>query len=377
MKKILLVVFSNAHSDPRVLRQIASLKQHYCITVASFTNPDIDDVNFIKLQFNKENNFLKVFLRRILGSIKLILQMHEQFYWNQYPVKKFNYKSKNLDADLIIANDIDTLPLCLLIAKTIPVVVDLHEYSPLEFEDRFIFRLLLKRYKTYLCEKYIRKAKCAVTVAPTISEKYKKLTGTSSLIVSNASKYVEMKPKIISKYPIKIIHHGAALKSRKIEDMIHVMDLVDNRFELHFMLVGNGEYIKKLKSIANNKNIYFHDPVEYSEIVNTISNYDIGMFYLYPSNFNYKYALPNKFFEFIQARLATIIGPSPEMKRLVNLYKIGEVSEEFTIESLAQTIRSLSIDRINQYKINANAAAKILCSDSFEANYFSVVSNII
>ena len=54
------------------------------------------------------------------------------------------------------------------------------------------------------------------------------------------------------------------------------------------------------------------------EIVDTIAEYDIGLFILSPINFNYYHALPNKLFEFIQARLAIAVSPSPEMARIVH-----------------------------------------------------------
>ena len=72
------------------------------------------------------------------------------------------------------------------------------------------------------------------------------------------------------------------------------------------------------------------------------------------------YALPNKFFEFIQARLAIAIGPSPEMARLVKQYNLGIVSQDFTPKSMAESLNSLTKEQIRQYKENANQTAKIL-----------------
>ena len=70
----------------------------------------------------------------------------------------------------------------------------------------------------------------------------------------------------------------------------------------------------------------------------TINKYDMGVFLLPPINFNYENTLPNKLFDFIQARLGIAIGPTPEMAEIVNHYKIGLVSEHFTAASLASRL---------------------------------------
>jgi hypothetical protein len=105
-------------------------------------------------------------------------------------------------------------------------------------------------------------------------------------------------------------------------------------------------------------------PVATDEIVPFISQYDMGIYLLEPNNFNNKHALPNKFFEFIQARLAIAIGPSPEMAKIVSNYKLGKVSPDFESQSLANTINSMGPDEIIGFKQNSDKAALV-----FNAKY--------
>jgi hypothetical protein len=90
-------------------------------------------------------------------------------------------------------------------------------------------------------------------------------------------------------------------------------------------------------------------------------DYELGLFLLEPTNFNYLHALPNKFFEFVQARLAVAIGPSPEMARLVRAHDLGVVAEDFTPAALARALQTLTVGKIAHYKQNAHRAAAILC----------------
>ena len=56
---------------------------------------------------------------------------------------------------------------------------------------------------------------------------------------------------------------------------------------------------------------------------------------LFPVNFNHIHAFPNKFFEFIQARLALVIGYSLEMIEIVKKYQIGVIAKSFLRKGLS------------------------------------------
>jgi hypothetical protein len=87
---------------------------------------------------------------------------------------------------------------------------------------------------------------------------------------------------------------------------------------------------------------------------------DVGHFLLSPVNFNHEHALPNKFFEFIQARLAVAIGPSPEMARIVNEYSLGVIADSFEPKALAAALYQLADESIRGYKRAAGRAAREL-----------------
>ena len=145
-----------------------------------------------------------------------------------------------------------------------------------------------------------------------------------------------------------------------------MMDYLDKRFILDLMLVPSDKrYHKKLKNLANSRsNVKIIDPVPMKNIVNFISSYDIGLYILEPTNFNNGMALPNKIFEFIQARLAIAIGPSPEMKKIVKKYNLGVISDDYNAKSLASKLNSLNYTDILKFKSSADVAAKELNSEN-------------
>ena len=72
---------------------------------------------------------------------------------------------------------------------------------------------------------------------------------------------------------------------------------------------------------------------------------------------NLEHVLPNKFFEFIQARLAVLIGPSVEMVPFVERYGLGFVASDFSAASLAKRLAEVSVEEIDKCKRNADASA--------------------
>ncbi|GAB3288356.1 hypothetical protein GCM10027297_33690 [Parahaliea aestuarii] len=92
-----------------------------------------------------------------------------------------------------------------------------------------------------------------------------------------------------------------------------------------------------------------------------LNEYDLGFYYLEPSGFNVTYNLPNKFFEFIQARLAVAIGPSPDMKKIVEEQKLGFVANNFSIDAMVDRLNALSLTDVRNAKSNCHQAARILC----------------
>ena len=77
---------------------------------------------------------------------------------------------------------------------------------------------------------------------------------------------------------------------------------------------------------------------------------------------NHRYALPNKLFQYIQAGLPVIVTDLPEMKRVAEEYRIGEVFPSGDYNKLAEKIDKLlsDINLLKEYHLAALNAAKEL-----------------
>lgn len=353
--KILIIACTDIKTDPRVQRQIKALQGHEIKTCGS-ANADYD---FYKTPSPDLYRKLKRFFWLMTGEF-------EKFYWDDYK-KHLTFLLWESGAEAVIANDIDTLPIAIKIRTrgfiTAKVYFDAHEYHPKEWNS-LKWKLLYKKYKSYLCKKYIPLADSFSTVSLSIADEYKKFTGKKPEVVTNATEYQNLSPSEVSS-PIKLIHHGAAIPERKIESMVHMMDYLDNHV-LYLMLTPVDEnYLHFLQDFRSDK-VRFIPPVPLKDICTALNQFDIGVFILSPVNFNYRNALPNKIFEFVQARLTLAVSPNPEMAQVVRQYDLGVVAENYTPKAMAKAIGQLKKEDIISYKNSSHHAAKEL---SAEKNY--------
>jgi len=218
-----------------------------------------------------------------------------------------------------------------------------------------------------------------ITVCQGIADEYEKNYGVHCEVINNAPFFNKLSPSPIENQTIKMIHHGIAHPSRRTEDMIYLMNILDDRFHLDFMLINDGSrYYKKIFNMGGeNPRISFRDPVPMPDIPKEINQYDIGLFLLSPDTFSYRMALPNKLFEFIQGRLAVCIWPSPEMARIVREYDCGIISDDFTIKSIAEKLNALSAKDIVRLKNNSHKAAHILCAENNKEKFLNIVDNLL
>ncbi len=369
--KILIIAYPSLKKDPRPYRQIKNLyKKHELHCVG-------DSESGLEFSFYKLGKYK--FYIEIFRIFLLKFGLYEFYYWDKFKKKILN-SLKNQDFDLVVAHEIRLVPLALKIAKNAPVILDAHEYSPKNFDDSWLWRFFIKKYYTKLCVDNLPKVDKVLTVSPGIVDAYVKNFNTQTVLIKNACDYAaNLIPSKLDPDLIKIIHHGNVSSSRKLELLIEMMKYLDNKkFQLNLMLVSGAStnlYLKKLKYQAKNLNIVFLNPVKREEIVPFCNQFDIGVIFLPPTNFNLKYCLANKFFEMIQSRLAMAIGPDIEMSKYVKKYEIGMIAKDWSAFSLANMIRSTPLSKLIYYKDQSNKYAKDLSSINDNLNFIELINS--
>ncbi|HOO44654.1 MAG TPA: hypothetical protein PLM29_00390 [Deltaproteobacteria bacterium] len=392
-KSICIISFSPIARDARVLRQIQYLSPHFTLTVIGYGPPHPlysgnPNIRWVEIRKNpepspprlipafKERDYknLKITLR-IKNKVKSIIFKAAPFLGFVFPkAYEISYRFKRgtphttalkhaieSNSWAYHANDWKALPVAAEAArlKNARLVLDLHEYSPEQYEDRH-FRMFDARMISYLIRKYAPLVDASTTVADMIAKKYKRNFYLDPIVVYNAPEKKELTTARIDPDNIRLIHHGTASERRSPKLMIEAIAQCNQCYSLHFMLLEN-DYLNELKKLAEEiapGRVTFHKTVPPEGIVDYLSDFDIGFYILPPLNFNQLAALPNKFFDFINAGLAVCIGPSPSMANLVRNHGMGIVGPTFLPDDIAAMINRTAPDEWQSMKESSKKASQ-------------------
>ncbi|MBS1491821.1 MAG: capsular biosynthesis protein [Bacteroidetes bacterium] len=371
---ILVISFSNLKTDARVKRHVNFLlNAGHKITLVCHDAEENATITLIRVSPLK-----LTLVKKMISGVLLLSRLYSAAYRYLY-----GYQLRlNQKFDIVLSNDIETLPLAFQLKGQAKIIFDAHEYAPRHFEDKFVWRLFFQGFNKYLCQKYIPKVDRMMTIGEGIAHEYEKNYGQKPVVITNASAYYDMETRKTNSEKIRLVHQGIATPSRKLELMLEMMNHLDNRFTLDLFLVtpthrSNILYLRQLKEIAKkDPRINFPQPVPANELIRTLNQYDIGITIIPPVNFNYANTLPNKFFECIQARIAQAIGPIPEMKKITETYHIGVVSDDFDSKSLAEKIQQLSAEQVDALKANCAAAARALNAGKNEKKLNEIIDSL-
>jgi len=359
-KRILIISFSDIKRDPRVFRQVKHLASKYDVITLGFGDPEIDGVRFIPIREIGASP-----LKKVRRAAYLKMKEYEKYYEATFDAEAVRVNLREEHFDLVIANDSDSLPLVFSWEHGAPVLHDAHEYAPRQIEDRWWWRFLMKEYMEWICATYLKRCKAVTTVSEGIAKEYSMKFGVLPTVITNAPDYVDIRPSPVEEGKVRMVHTGNANPSRRIEKYLELMAHLDERFTLDlYLMPRDPAYLKRMRNLAEStRGVRILDPVPMQDLIPVCNRYDVGIFFQEPLNFNLEHSLPNKFFEFVQARLAVAITPLPEMKATVRSYGIGLVAPDFEVESMASLLSGLDKAQLEHFKSQAEKAAHPLSSE--------------
>ena len=364
--RCLVVSFSDIGRDARVLRQIDVLAEAYDVTVVGFGSVDDARVEMATLRDPRQSRGpLQRGLVKTVDAVRLILRRFRSAYYARPGVREAQRILADRQFDVVVANDVDALPVVCDTNNGAPIVLDAHEYSPRQHDDRPLWRLLRQPEIMWICRQHLEHIDESLTVGDAIAAKWRSEFGLRPSVQRNAPPYVALRPSPVDPNLIRLIHHGGALPGRGIERLLEVAELLDERFVLHLMLLPTDRaYLTKLTARASGiPRVEILEPVKPRDVVHAIQPYDIGVYLLPPHNFNTEHALPNKFFDFIQARLAVAVGPSVEMARVVHDRGLGIVAASCDASDLAASLAAVHPEQVATWKRASDEAAQELCAE--------------
>lgn len=277
-------------------------------------------------------------------------------FYAEYNLRLF-FKLFFQKKDILLSNDLDTLLPNYLISRIFQkkLIYDSHElFSELpSINGRFsqkIWRLL----ENWL----IPKQKHFYTVSNSISDWYSKNHGVKPLVIKN----LPTKKKITfeeakNKY---IIYQGALNNGRGLLVLLEALQMID----IQLKIVGKGPFISQIKEkIAQLK---LEDKVELlgeitpEDLIPITQKASLGVSLEEDLGLSYRYSLPNKLFDYIQAKTPVLATYLPEIKNIVETYNIGEIIEDHSPKTISKTIRKMLKNGKKYYQPQLEKASKEL-----------------
>lgn len=357
-KRICILAFSPIKSDARVLRQIEYLASDYDLVVIGYGEPNPGwSASVVWLPVEARTSFFSKALSLLLLILgRIFPASYDRWYWRKSHHRQALDHAMSHACDAYHSNDWNTLPIAVRAARahSAKVVFDAHEYAPEEEAHRLIWRILYSPMIIAFLKKYSPQVKKSVTIAPLIADRYRKEYRLDPIVVMNAPKLALVDSHDVDINNVRLVHHGGASRGRQLELMIETLSLTDTRFSLHFMLTGSDvayiEQLRKLASQLEDGRVVFHEPVPPSNVVNYISQFDLGFYLLKPTNYNNAVALPNKLFDFLVAGLGICTGPTPGMAAVVHEFGCGVVTSTFLPIDVARTLNELTVKDIQSVR---------------------------
>ncbi|MDF2805069.1 MAG: hypothetical protein K0S43_15 [Cellulosimicrobium sp.] len=361
---LLILSFSRLEQDARLRRQIALFADRYRVVTAGWGPPVPGAERHVELPVPVSAGWRRR-VRFYVEAVLLRLHAYRLLYWTQPAVRTARRVVRRERPDRILANDIETLPLALGLAPGASVHADLHEFYPGLHDDNPRWVRVRKPYLEWLIRRYAPRAGSLTTVGASVAEAYRPF-GLDLDVVTNSPSFVAMEPTPVG-YPVRIVHPGASLRSRRLENMVAAVAASTADVRLTLFLTGNDPaYVAELRALAEGlgDRVRVEDAVPHDELLALVNTYDVGIHVLPPTVTNNALALPNKFFDYVQARVGVVVGPTPAMARLVQEHGLGAVTDGFDVDAVRAVVDALTPERVAGWKRAADAAAHELSAEA-------------
>jgi glycosyltransferase involved in cell wall biosynthesis len=374
--RVLVLSLSELTLDARIRRQVEFLASYYSVLVGAPGKPlDISGVEFVELRSTPTGRVTRAAQAAKRVGLRLSSR-YERAYWLGEPMQDWRERLRQAGPyDAIVVNDLWALPLALAVSDGTPVVFDAHEHWTSESASWGRWqRLSMRGAHEWILEREVPRTAAMMTVSRGIARDYERRLDVRPALVTNAPFHQSLTPTPVGE-PIRLVHAGIADERRRLEDTIDVVRSLGERFSLDLVLVHDNPYRRRLERLVTGEDrIRILPPVPTRELIAFENAYDVGV-YLQPADFpNQVHSLPNKLFDYIQARLAVAIGPTPEMAAIVEEWGCGVVSESFEPDDFAAALHRLGPEDIERMKQNAHRAAAVLTAESNRETVLDLVA---
>lgn len=297
------------------------------------------------------------------------------FFYAEFNIRLFIFLLFHR-CNCLLSNDLDTLLPNFWISKLkrVPLIYDSHEYftEVPELVSRPRVQKVWKRIEEYVVPKLPEMITVNQSIADLFHEKY----GIKVHIIRNIPmRKMLPEPASCEELGLDTQKHILVLQGSGINIHRGSEELVDAMAYLNdcqLVIIGGGDVLPILKEKVVTHHwddrVKFFPRMPYRKMMAITQLADLGFTLDKDTNLNYRFSLPNKLFDYIQAGVPIIASHLPEIERIVTDYNIGTFIENHDPETIAKTIQNALNDekKLEQWKNNLIFAAQNLCWENEE-----------
>lgn len=306
--------------------------------------------------------------------MKLIFEKGPLFY-AEYNMRLFLFLLFHR-ANCLLSNDLDTLLPNFWISrlKRIKLIYDSHEYftEVPELVNRPKVQKVWKRIEEYVVPKLPEMITVCKSIADMFHEKY----GIDVHVIRNIPMR-KMLPSPATREEVGLdpekhilLLQGSGINiHRGSEELVEAMRYLD---DCQLVIIGGGDVLPILKEkVAQNhwdEKVKFFPRMPYQKMMAITQLAELGFTLDKDTNLNYRFSLPNKLFDYIQAGVPVVASHLVEIERIVRNYNIGTFVENHDPQSISETIENALNDKdsLALWKRNLTTAARELCWENEE-----------
>jgi glycosyltransferase involved in cell wall biosynthesis len=285
--------------------------------------------------------------------------------------------------DVFLACDLDTLVASYLAARIRgkALIYDSHEYFT-EVPE-LVGRPVVKKIWEAIEKRILPHIRIAYTVSQSIADAYKAKYGIAMEVVFNYP--CRDRSLIQPGFSLRrgqekiILYQGSVNMGRGLALAIMAMKFITGA---RLVIIGEGDILEDLVKLTGNAglsgSVTFTGRISMDELSHYTKQADIGISLEEDLGLNYRFALPNKLFDYIQAGIPVLVSDLPEMAAVVRKYDIGKVIRTTDPRELASCISSIlgnAADR-DRWRENLRVASEELCWEKEEGKLLGIFQKV-
>jgi glycogen synthase len=382
--RIACLAFTPLAEDARVQRTASALSEagHDVLVLARPPFPENGAYRVQPLPPLASPAMQRLSLVATQGPATVLPQLASSLYWLSGAARLALKTAISFGPDVVYCNDWLTLPVGAAVRRIrgAKLVYDTHELATREHIQNWKWRLVSHRAVAVLEKRNIHAADLVLTVSEGIAKALQNLykLARKPTVIRNLPAYRAISFREI-RAPASILFHGLIRPERGLEELIDSMP--DWRLCDRLVIRGYGQqyYIDSLRDRAVAKGlghrVAFQPRVSPDRLITEAASADIGYLALPGTTEHYEYALPNKLFEYLMAGLPVMATRRAEMAAILASTGAGFLTD-LAPQSLAATLNGLSVDKLNEMRRAALAAAKTLNWEHEKARLTEAVGSL-